>query len=370
VTVKTSRGMVVTEPGKMQLREFPLPMMGDNDGLLKVEMVGVCGTDPSIFKGKVSRAPRPYPLILGHEIVGRIHEAGPRALSRWGVQQGDRVIVEYAFGCGECPPCLAGRYTLCRKMHCYGSMIGCTDPPHLYGAYADYLYLPPRAMVHKIGDSVSPEMGVLTGAVLGNAVRWLSHIGGCRVGQAVAIVGPGQQGMAATVVAKEAGAGPVMVVGLSRDRKRLELCRRLGADLAVCSDEEDPIAALSSATGGAMAELVMDVSGHPSVAALAIDLARVGGAVVLPGLYGSSTQVPLVLDRAIFKELKLLCAFSQDFASVEAAIKLARGERYPIIEMISHRFPLERAEEAVRLVGGELPGEPPLKVVIDPALSP
>lgn len=360
--------MVVTEPGRMELREFPLPEIGEDDGLLRVERVGVCGTDPGIFKGKAGRAPRPYPLILGHEIVGRIHRAGERAASRWGVREGERVVVEYAFGCGECPPCQAGRYTLCHRNHCYGSMIGCSDPPHLFGAYADYLYLPPRAMVHRIGEDISPEEGVLIGAVLGNGVRWLTRIGRCRPGQAVAIVGPGQQGMAATVVAKESGAGPIVVAGLARDKKRLDLCRKLGADIVVSSDEADPLATLREATGGRMADLVMDVSGHPSGAALALDLAGVGATVVLPGLYGISTQVPLLLDKAVFREVKILGAFSQDFASVEAAIELARRGRYPIREMISHCFPLERAEEAVRLVGGEGRGEPPLKVVIDPML--
>ncbi|MBN2034802.1 MAG: alcohol dehydrogenase catalytic domain-containing protein [Deltaproteobacteria bacterium] len=363
-----SRAMVVTEPGKMEMREYPLPEIHEDDGLLKVELVGVCGSDPGIFKGKAARAPRPYPLILGHEIVGRIHKAGPKARSRWGVREGDRVIVEYAFGCGECPACLAGRYTTCKRMLCYGSMIGCADPPHLYGAYADYLYLPPRAMVHRIGEDLSPELGVLTGAVLGNGVRWLSRMGGCCVGQTVAIVGPGQQGMAATIVAGDSGAEPIMVVGLRRDKKRLDLCREFGAHLAIYL-EDDPVSVLNEATGGAMAELVMDVSGHPSGAALALDLAGVGATVVLPGLYGAATQVPLLLDKAIFKEMKLLGVFSQDFASVEAAIKLARRGNHPFAKMISHRFPLEKAEEAVRLVGGEFQGEPPLKVVIDPDLS-
>lgn len=363
--METSRAMVVTEPGRMEMRRFPLPKIGQDDGLLKVELVGVCGSDPGIFKGKASRAPRPYPLILGHEIVGRIQAAGAAARARWGVEVGDRVIVEYAFGCGQCAPCLEGRYTLCRKMHCYGSMIGCADPPHLFGAYADYLYLPPRAMVHPVGDEMSPEVGVLVGAVLGNAVRWLTRIGGLKAGQAVAIVGPGQQGMAACVAAKATGAGPIMVAGLERDAARLALCQELGADITVMSDREDPVAVLDRATRGRLAQVVMDVSGHPAGAALALDLAGVGAAVVLPGLYGAATQVPLILDKAVFKEARLLGAFSQDYESVEAAIGLARRGGFPLEKMISHRLPLERAEDAVRLVGGE-GGELPLKVVLDP----
>ncbi|MCB2188032.1 MAG: alcohol dehydrogenase catalytic domain-containing protein [Deltaproteobacteria bacterium] len=362
------KSMVVVAAGRMEMRTFPLPEVGPEDGLLKVELVGVCGSDPGIFKGKGGRAPRPYPLILGHEIVGRVVALGEKAQARHGVAVGDRVIVEYAFGCGECPPCRAGRYTLCRRMYCYGSMIGCSEPPHLYGAYGQYLYLHPRAMIHRIGDDMSPEVGVMVGAVLGNAVRWLSHIGGCRVGQAVAIVGPGQQGLCACLVAKEAGAGPIMAVGLARDRQRLDMARRFGADLVVAADEEDPVAILAQATEGEMAQLVLDVSGHPSGAAQALALAGTGAAVVLPGLYGAATEVPLFLDQVVFKEIRLLGAFSQDFASVEAAIKLARRGTYPLDEMISHRFPLEDAEKAVRLVAGEGGGEPPLKVVIDPAL--
>lgn len=365
--METTRAMVTTEPGRMEMREYPLPAIGEEDGILKVELVGVCGSDPGIFKGKASRAPRPYPLILGHEIVGRIHRAGATALARWGVAEGDRVIVEYAFGCGVCPACRAGRYTVCEKMLCYGSMVSCAEPPHLYGAYADYLYLPARAMVHRIGDEIEPEVAVLIGAVLGNAVRWLSRIGGLKMGMSAAIVGPGQQGMAATVVAAESGAEPIMVVGLLRDAERLALCQRFGAHLAIAADQEDPAEAVLRATKGLGAQVVMDVSGHPSGAATALSLAGSGAAVVLPGLYGATTQVPLLLDKAVFKELRLLGAYSQDYEAVEAAITLAKRTKLPLTEMISHRFPLERAEEAVRLVGGEGP-ETPLKVVLDPSL--
>ncbi|MEW5912778.1 MAG: alcohol dehydrogenase catalytic domain-containing protein, partial [Thermodesulfobacteriota bacterium] len=271
-----TRAMVVTAPGQMEMRRYPLPEIGDEDGILKVELVGVCGSDPGIFKGKASRAPRPYPLIMGHEIVGRVWAMGAAAKRRHGVSEGDRVIVEYAFGCGRCGPCRDGRYTLCEEFYTYGSMVSCQAPPHLYGAYADYLYIHPRAMVHKIGDSMTPETAVLVGAVLGNAVRWLSRIGQVKVGQAVAIVGPGQQGLAATVVAKESGADPIMVVGKSRDHARLEMARRFGADLAVDANQEDPAKVLAQATGGKMADVVMDVSGHPSGAGQALALAGLG----------------------------------------------------------------------------------------------
>ena len=77
-----TRAVVVTEAGKLEMREYPLPQIGEEDGILKVELAGVCGSDPGIFRGKASRAPRPYPLILGHEIVGRVHRMGNEAKAR------------------------------------------------------------------------------------------------------------------------------------------------------------------------------------------------------------------------------------------------------------------------------------------------
>ena len=348
------------------MRSYPLPEIGKDDGILKVELAGVCGSDPGIFRGKAARAPRPYPIVLGHEIVGRVYRMGEAACRRHGVSEGDRVIIEYAFGCGRCRPCLSGRYTLCAKYYTYGSMVSCQDPPHLFGAYADYLYIHPRAMVHRIGDAVSPEEGVLICAVLGNGMRWFHQIGGAGIGQAVAVVGPGQQGLAAVAVAKEAGAEPVVVVGLERDAARLEMAERFGADVVVNADRQDPVAAVAGATGGAMAGLVMDATGHPKGAALALDLAGIGATVVLPGLYGC--EVPLLLDKAVFREVRLVGVFSHDFRAVEPAIRMAARRRYPLSDMISHRFPLERAEHALHLVGGDVAGETPMKVVLDPAL--
>ena len=361
-----SRAMVVTEPGRIEMQEFPLPEIGDEDGILKMELAGVCGSDPGIFKGKISRAPRTYPIILGHEIVGRVYKMGKSAQQRHGVKEGDRAIIEYAFGCGLCKACLAGRYTLCEKMYTYGSMIPCKEPPHLFGAYADYLYIHPRAMVHKIDDDISPEKGVLICAVLGNGVRWMRNIGGVTLSKAVAVVGPGQQGLAGVIVAKEAGASPIMVVGKDRDKHRLEMARMFGADITINADEEDPVEAVSKATNGAMAEIVMDVTGHPSGADVALSLAGMGATVVLPGIYGGI--VPVMLDRVVAKELIVKGAYSQDFTAVDPAIKIAASGKYPLEKMITHRFPLEKAEEALALVRGDKPEENPMKVILDPAL--
>lgn len=364
-----SKAMVLTGPGQLEMAEFPLPEVGEDDGILKLELIGVCGSDPGIYKGKTRGAPRPYPIILGHEIVGRIVKMGDRAKRHHQVKEGDRAIIEYAFGCGNCQPCLSGNYILCEKKYSYGSMISCKEPPHLFGAYSEYLYIHPRAMVHKIKESISPETAVLISAVLGNGIRWLTTVGNLRVGKSVVIIGPGSQGLAGVIAAKESGAGPIIVIGMSHDAKRLEMAQTFGADILIVADKQDCLKQVHEATKGKMADVVMDVSGNPAAAVLTLDLAGNNATVVLPGLYGPETQVPLVLDKAILKELKLVGVFSHNFPAVETAIAIAEKNKYPLEDMISHRFPLHRAQEAVELVGGFDRKEAPLKVVLDPTME-
>ena len=356
--------MVVTGPKKLEMWTFDLPKIKEDDGLLEVELVGVCGSDPGIYEGRPTRGIRPFPIILGHEIVGRIVEMGEDAKKRFGVTEGDRVVLEYAFGCGTCEPCISGNYTLCEKNYSYGSMISCKEPPHLFGGYSEYVYVHPRAMVHKIGDDISPEVGVLICAVLGNAIRWLRQVGGVSIGDTVAIIGPGLQGLAGVCVAKESGANPIIVMGLSQDKNRLEMAQRFGADWVINADREDPVKRVSEITTGRMANVVLDVTGSPSGAELAVSLAGKRATIVLPGIY-KGKKASLNLDQVVFQEIRMVGVFSHDFRAVEPAIKMVRQSEYPFKELITHRFPLKDAEQALRLVAGEA-GELPLKVLLDP----
>lgn len=362
-----TRSMVVETPGKMAMWEFALPQIGDEDGLLKVEMAGVCGSDPGMFKGKATALAIKYPLILGHEIVGRIEKIGAKAAARHKVKEGDRVIIETAFGCGHCHSCLTGNYVHCEAQMFYGHTIPCSEPPHLWGAYGQHLYIAPRAMVHKISDTLPPEEAVFIGAVLGNAIRWLRILGGVSIGHTVVIEGPGLQGLAGVIVAKESGADKIIVTGLEKDGRRFELAREFGATHCLNIEHQDPEEAVREITHGAMADVVMDVTGNPEGAVKALDLVRKRGTIVMPGIYGASKEIPLVLDKIVFKEIKIQGVLSQDITSVLPAIKLAESRKYPLAKMITHRFPLEEAEKAVRLVGGEMPEEEAIKVVIVPS---
>lgn len=131
-------------------------------------------------------------------------------------------------------------------------------------------------------------------------------------------------------------------------------------------EQEDAAEAVEEVTAGRMADVVMDVTGHPEGAIRALDLVRKGGTIVIPSIYGADKAIPLVLDKIVFKEAKILGVNSHNIRSVIPAIALAESRKYPIEKMVTHRFPLEEAESAVRLVGGEIETEDAIKVVIVP----
>ena len=362
---KKGKAAVLEGPRKMSIQEYDIPDICSEDGLLKVDMVGVCGGDPGTYNGTKLRAPRPYPIIMGHEIIGTVEKIGQGAAKRYGISEGDRAIVEFAIGCGRCYQCITGKYNLCEKYLSYGTMISCKDPPHFWGGYAEYLYLAPNAKVHRVNRSLPLEAGVLISAVLSNALRWL-RIGGVSTGHTVVIEGPGQQGLAGVIAAKEAGASCIIITGRSHHQLRFELAKEYGASYCIDIEKENPIEAVREITKGRMADIVMDTTGNPEGAIDALNLVKIGGVIILPGLYGATTKVPLFLDKIVFNEIKVLGVFSHNISSVIPAITLAESRKYAIEKMVTHRFSLDEAEKAVQTMGREVKVENLIKAVILP----
>jgi len=362
--VKTCRSFVLTADRHMEMQEFPIPEIHDDDALLKVEMVGVCGSDPGFYKGKT---PHAMPLMMGHEIVGRIEEIGAKKAAISGLKKGDRVIVENRFGCGVCKQCVTGHYSKCVDKLGYGVFTPATKPPHLWGAYSEYLYLPQRAVQHKIDESVPLEAAVLTTSVIGNNIHWLQGRGGLAMGHTVVIAGAGQQGLAATLIALECGASKIIILGRGTpsSAKRLAMAKDFGAHYVVNTDETDPVQFVREVTGGEMADLFMDTSGSSHNMEISLDLVKTYGTIVTPGLYGDHLA-SMDFDKLVMKELSIVGAHAQTYESNEAAIKLVESRKYPFERMVTHKFLLEDAEKAVLTAAREIPGENPIKCVICP----
>ena len=359
----TSRAVTLLAPDSIEIREYPLPEIPPDGGLVAVERAGVCGTDVKYFHGKIEL---PLPIILGHEILGRVAKLGREAASIHGLKEGDRIILKGALGCGRCADCRRGAARFCKKRTNYGGRTSCAKPPHLLGGFADYVYLTRDALATKVDDRLPAEAAILIGAVMANGFQWALRKGGVKMGDYVLIQGPGQQGLACTFAARQAGAARVFISGISRDADRLALAERFGAHRTINVEKENVVEVVRKETDGAMADVVVDVSGSPQAIKSSVECVRRQGTVVLAGLTGDATVTPLLMDKLVWGEIRLQGTFTADNDATEAAMRLLESSRFPVQEMVSHIFPLEETERCIRAVGGELPGLYPTKALIKP----
>lgn len=365
MTPDRARALVLEEPRRLVARHFPLPEIGDEDGLVRVGACGLCGTDHEQYTGALAGG---FAFVPGHETVGVLEAVGDRAAQRWGVVAGDRVAVEVFQSCRECPACLAGEYRRCER-HGLGDMYGFIPvqrAPGLWGGYAEYQYLAPDSMVLAVPTDLDPVIATLFNP-LGAGIRWGVTVPGTGPGDVVAVLGPGIRGLCAAAAAKEAGAGFVMVTGLGpRDAERLELAHSFGADLAVDVATDDPVRALRKATGG-LADVVVDVTAKaPAAFAQAISLARPAGTVVVAGTRGTAEAPGFSPDLLVFKELRVLGTLGVDATAYRAALALLATNRYPFAELPRRCVGLDQAKELLVAMAGEADVAPPVHGVLLP----
>lgn len=353
---RTSRAIVQTGPRALELRELPLPEIDDDSALLRVEACGICGSDVEQYQGLL---PVRFPLVPGHEPLGVIAKIGDRAAKRWGVDVGDRVAVEVMIPCGHCRACLRGRYQACsghgKGMFAY-SYVPLSRPPGLWGAYADFLYLHPHALVHRMRKDLPASLAVMFNP-LGAGFRWAVEMPQTGPGDTVLILGPGQRGLASVVAARAAGADTIIVTGLTRDARKLELAKTLGADHVIDVEQEDVRARVRECTGGRGADVIVEVSAATAPIAESLWYAANGARIVLAGVKGFKPVPDFVSDMVVMKELRLMGALGVTSRGYEAAIRLIESERVDLMAMHTHDFALEDADLAIRTLAGEVPGE-------------
>ncbi|HZU48184.1 MAG TPA: zinc-binding dehydrogenase [Mycobacterium sp.] len=361
-----ARALVLEAPRRLVSREFPLPVVGDDDALVRVAACGLCGTDHEEYTGDLAGG---FAFIPGHETVGIIDVIGPRAAQRWGVTAGDRVAVEVFQSCRQCVNCLAGQYRHCER-HGLADMYGFIPidrAPSLWGGYAEYQYLSPDSMVLPVPANLDQVVATLFNP-LGAGIRWGATLPETSPGDVVAVLGPGIRGLCAAAAANDAGAGFVMVTGLGpRDADRLALAGKFGADLAVDVAVEDPVAALTKACGG-LADVVVDVTARaPAAFAQAIALARPAGTIVVAGTRGFGSGAPgFSPDMLVVKELRILGALGVDVTAYRAALELLASGRYPFESLPRRCVGLDDVEDLVATMAGERAGVPPVHGVITP----
>ncbi len=344
--------MVQTAPRSLEPRDLPVPEIGHDSALLRVEACGICGSDVEQYEGVLRT---PMPVVPGHEPLGTIEAIGDGAARRWGVDVGDRVAVETMLSCRFCPACLAGRYHLCETRRIY-SYIPLDTAPGLWGAYAEYLFLDPASIVHKIDPRLPPELAVMFNP-LGAGFRWAVEIPQTQPGDTVVILGPGQRGLASVIACREVGAGTIIVTGLTADAPKLELARKFGADHTIDVENEDPKRRIRELSDGRGADVVVDVSAYATEpVAGALDYAAMGGTVVLAGVKGFKPIPEFVSDKIVLKEIRVQGAIGVTSSGYRSAIRLIESRRVPVEAMHTHAFGLRDAEEAIHTLAGEAQG--------------
>ncbi len=337
------RALVYQGPWTMPLQEVPEPVAQDDELLIDVHSVGICGSDVHGFIGKTGR--RKPPMIMGHELSGTVTQVGQR-VSRFA--PGDEVIVSPIQACGECPNCRAGLTNICANRHVLG-----VDIP---GGYADKLavkesmvYPKPSNLTWRQAAMVEPTSVALHAA----------EITPIRLMQTVAIVGVGTIGLLTLLAVKLKGAGTVIVT--DKSEHRLDIARKLGADLTIKVDEEDPIATVRAMTDGLGADATFEAVGYAATVQQALALTRTGGNVTWIG--NSAQMIELNMQEIVTRELTVRGTYGFNIEFPRSIQAIAAG-RIVVDSLIEQIEPLEAGSEIIHeLAAGELDA---VKVILEP----
>ncbi len=339
----------------LAIREYAVA--GDlaaGEALVRVEIAGICGTDVHLWLGQLSI---PLPVILGHETAGRVERLGDGLTHDWrGVplSVGDRVTWASSISCGECFYCRLKRQpTRCVARKAYGISYTASEAPHLRGGYAEKIFLRAQTAIFRIPDEVPSDAVVGAGCALTTALHGLERAP-VSLGDVVVAQGTGPVGLAAVALSVESGAARVIAIG--GPAHRLELARKFGAhatvDMAEFPGIEERRRAVLAETGPYGADVVVECVGHPAAVNEGLEFCRDGAQFLVLGQYGNAGNIDFNPHTITRKQLRMIGSWGFEPRHVDAALAfLARGDwKTRFADEITHRFPLEQANEALAAV--------------------
>jgi threonine dehydrogenase-like Zn-dependent dehydrogenase len=343
----TCRAAVFPGDGTYEVREFAVPDPPPGGAVLQVEAVGLCGSDVAQIEG-VEMVPGAsvFPVVPGHETVGRVAKLAADAAL--GVAEGDRVAVnEILMTAGP------------MRLYGYSDMRG-DGELGLWGGYGEYMEIFPGTELHKMSPTLPAEQLTLF-EPLASAVNWVDLVG-VHEGETVVVQGPGHQGLAVleAVLAKQPR--QVIVTGTSEDSVRLDAASEIGASKVVMVDVEDAHTIVYDLTRGNGADVVFDVATVTATVPMAVDLARIGGRILLAGLKHFAEVPGLVTDHIVMKSLQLHGGAGFTPASMAAAVALIESGSVRADVVAGEVFDLDGIDDAMALLTRSVPDHDAVRV--------
>jgi alcohol dehydrogenase len=350
------KALVFHEVNDIRVDEVPRPWAGVGEAVIRITLTTICGTDLHIVRGEYPVKPG---LIIGHEPVGVIEELGPGVT---GFEVGDRVLVGAITPCGQCRACLSGQLSQCGHGEGYEAIGGWRFGNTINGAQAEYLLVPhAQANLAKIPDELSDEQVVLLADIASTGFSG-AESGDVRIGDAVVVFAQGPIGLCATAGAKLLGAS--LIIGVDSDDNRLDMSRRLGADVTLNHLEVDVVQEVRRLTGGG-ADVAIEALGVQATFENALRCLRPGGTLSSLGVYSGKLQVPYDAFAAGIGDYRItttLCPGGKE--RMRRLMEVVKGRRVDFTPLLTHTFSLDEIKEGYRVFGERLDGA--LKVAIKP----
>lgn len=352
-TIPTMKSAVWLEPGRIEIQQRPIPEPGPTDALLRVTTTTICGTDVHILKGEYPVQPG---LIIGHEPVGVIEKLGSAVR---GYQLGQRVIAGAITPCGQCHPCLDGV-----SSQCGGKAMGCWQLGNtIDGCQAEYVLIPnAQANLTPVPDTLTDEQVLMCPDIMSTGFGGAEH-GGIRIGDTVVIFAQGPIGLCATAGAKLMGATRIIVVdGVP---ERLEIAKRLGADITINFKLQDPLEQIMQITGGKGVDVAIEALGTQQTFESCLRALKPGGTLSSLGVYSGKLCMPLDAIAAGLGDHKIvttLCPGGKE--RMRRLMEVVASGRVDLTAMVTHRFKLDDIVAAYELFSHQRDGV--LKIAITP----
>ena len=362
------KAAVMTAPMKMQTERFPIPEITADSALVRMLGSAICGTDKHMYAGQTNLglpgAIVSFPVIPGHENLGVIERIGAKAAeemrtSGTTLKEGERVAISADIVCGQCYYCrnIYG-YPWCLNHRSYGDVISCKQAPHLFGGWAEKMYVLPGTFMFRVPSSLKDEVAVLAEQMavaygaFGRAFQSPNAKEGYSPADTVVIQGVGPLGICNVFMARMLGASKIIAIDKSEYRLNLahQLCNTQSIDIKDFPKTADRVGRIMELTENLGADLVVECTGAPDILSEGLEMMRLGGTYLVEGAFVEEEPTKISASRIVSKNARIIGAAGMPYQAYGRALEMmaAFKDLIPFEKAVTHQFGIGAAEEALK----------------------